>query len=136
MQKVKTFLMFVGEGCGKAEEALKFYTSLIPNSEIKSIERWADGEPMGVAGQVRVALFTLAGTEYLASENAADHQFSFTPAVSIFIECESEDEVRRIHGELSKGGKEYMPLSNYGFSKLFGWVEDRYGISWQLNLPK
>ena len=133
MQKTKTFLMFVGDKCGKAEEALKLYTSLIPNSEIKSIERWNEGEPMSVAGQIKTALFTLNGIEYMASENAADHKFSFTPAISIFIECDSGDEIRRIHKELSKGGIEHMPLDNYGFSKLFVWVEDRYGVSWQLN---
>ena len=134
MQKTKMFLMFVGDKCGKAEEALKLYTQLIPNSEIKSIERWNKGEPMSVAGQVKTALFTLAGTEYMASENTADHTFSFTPAISIFIECDSEDEIRCIHKELSQGGIEHMPLDNYGFSKLFVWGEDCYGVSWQLNL--
>lgn len=134
MQKAKTFLMLVGEQCGKAEEAIKLYTSLIPNSEIKKIERWGEGEPAGVAGQVKVALFTLAGNEYMASENTADHQFTFTPAISIFIECENEAEITRLHTELSKGGKEFMPMDNYGFSKKFAWVEDRYGVSWQLNL--
>ena len=134
MQKTKMFLMFTGEACGKAEEALKRYTSLIPNSEIKSIERWNEGDPVGVAGQVKTALFTLAGTEYMASENTANHKFSFTPAISIFIECDSEDEIRRIHKEISKDGVEHMPLDNHGFSKLFAWVEDRYGVSWQLNL--
>ena len=128
--------MFVGDKCGKAEEAIKLYTSLIPNSEIKSMERWDEGEPMGAAGQVKTALFTLDGTEYMASENTADHKFSFTPAISIFIECDSEDEIRHIHEELSKEGTEHMPLGNYGFSKLFVWVEDRYGVSWQLNLAE
>lgn len=134
MQKAKTFLMFVGDKCGKAEEALKLYTSLIPNSEIKKIERWNKGEPMSVAGQVKTALFTLAGNEYLASENTANHPFTFTPAISIFIECENEDEITRLHAELSKDGTEMMPLDNYGFSKKFTWVQDRYGVSWQLNL--
>jgi predicted 3-demethylubiquinone-9 3-methyltransferase (glyoxalase superfamily) len=134
MQKTKTFLMFVGEQCGKAEEAITLYTSLIPNSEIKSIERWAEGEPTSIAGQVKTALFTLAGNEYMASENTAGHPFTFTPAISIFIECESEDEITRFHEELSKGGKELMPMDNYGFSKKFAWVQDRFGVSWQLNL--
>jgi len=124
--------MFVGDVCGKAEEALHLYTSLVPNSEIKSIERWADGEPMSVVGQVKKAVFTLAGTEYMASENTAEHAYTFTPAFSIFIECDSEDEIRSIHKELSKDGTEHMPLGNYGFSTLFAWVEDRYGVSWQI----
>ena len=126
--------MFVGEQCGKAEEAIQLYTSLIPNSEIKKIDRWVEGEPMSVAGQVKTAFFTLAGTEYMASENIAQHPFTFTPAMSLFIECEDEDEINRFHAELSKNGKEFMPMDNYGFSKKFCWVEDRYGVSWQLNL--
>jgi predicted 3-demethylubiquinone-9 3-methyltransferase (glyoxalase superfamily) len=134
MQKTKIFLMFVGEQCGKAEEAIRLYTSLIPNSEIKKIERWAEGEPSSVAGQVKTALFTLAGTEYMASENTGGHQFTFTPAISIFIECNDEAEIIRLHAELSKGGKEFMPMDNYGFSKKFTWIEDRFGVSWQLNL--
>ena len=134
MQKAKTFLMFVGEQCGKAEEAIMLYTSLIPNSEIKKIERWTEDEPASVAGQVKTAFFTLAGNEYMASENTADHQFTFTPAISIFIECEDEEEIIRLHKELSKKGKELMPMGNYGFSKKFTWIEDRFGVSWQLNL--
>lgn len=126
--------MFVGEMCGKAEEAVRFYTSLIPNSEIKKIDRWAEGEPASVAGQIKTVLFTLAGNEYMASENMGGHQFTFTPAISIFIECEGDDEIIRLHAELSKDGKEFMPLGDYGFSKKFTWVEDRYGVSWQLNL--
>ena len=126
--------MFVGKQCGKAEEAIKLYTSLIPNSEIKKIERWSEGEPASVAGQVKAALFTLADTEYMASENTAKHPFTFTPAISIFIECGDENEIDHLHKELSKDGKELMPMDNYGFSKKFTWVEDRYGVSWQLNL--
>lgn len=126
--------MFVGEQCGKAEEAIKLYTSLIPNSEIKKIERWVEGEPFSIAGQVKTALFTLAGNEYMASENTAAHPFTFTPAVSIFIECEDEDEINHLHKELGRDGKELMPMDNYGFSKKFTWIEDRFGISWQLNL--
>ena len=126
--------MFVGDKCGKAEEAINLYTKLIPNSEIKNIERWAEGEPMSNKDQIKTALFTLAGNEFLVSENTADHKFTFTPAISIHIECESEDEIKIIHQELSKDGKEFMPLDNYGFSKLFVWIEDRYGVSWQLNL--
>lgn len=134
MQKAKTFLMFTGAQCGKTEEAIRLYTSLIPNSEIRKIVRWGDGEPGGVAGQVKTALFTLAGNEYMASENTGAHPFTFTPAISIFVECDDEDEIIRLHKELSQGGMEYMPMDNYGFSKKFAWVGDRFGVSWQLNL--
>ena len=61
--------------------------------------------------------------------------FTFTPAFSLFVDCESEAVLRQIHAALSDGGKELMPLGDYGFSREFAWVEDRFGVSWQLNLP-
>jgi predicted 3-demethylubiquinone-9 3-methyltransferase (glyoxalase superfamily) len=134
MQKTSTFLMFVGDQCCKAEEAIKFYVSLLPNSEIKSIEKWQSGEPGGQAGLVKHAIFTLAGQEYMASENQMDHKFSFTPAISIYVNCESEAELDQLFEKLSDGGQVLMPLSDYGFSKKFGWTADKYGVSWQLNL--
>lgn len=134
MQKTTTFLMFVGGQCGKAEEAINFYVSLFPDSEVKSIEKWKSGEPGGEEGLVKQASFVLARQEYMASENRMDHQFSFTPAMSIYVNCESEDELDRLFESLSDGGQVMMPLDNYGFSQKFGWVADRYGVFWQLNL--
>lgn len=62
-------------------------------------------------------------------------QFTFTPSMSIFVDCENEAESNQAFQQLSEGGKVLMPLDNYGFSKKFGWVSDRFGVSWQLNLP-
>lgn len=126
--------MFVGDKCGKAEEAINYYTSLFPDSEIKNIKKWKAGEPGGREGLVKQALFTIAGKEYMASENSMDHKFGFTPAISIYVSCENEDEINNLFGQLSNGGSVMMPLDNYGFSKKFGWVGDKYGVSWQLNL--
>jgi predicted 3-demethylubiquinone-9 3-methyltransferase (glyoxalase superfamily) len=134
MQKTKPFLMFVGDACGKAEEAISLYTSLLPDSEIMHVERWAEGEPDSVPGQIKLATFRLAGTEYMASENSGSHAFGFTPAFSIFVECTDEQELRRLLGALVQGGFEMMPVGAYGFSTLFAWIADRYGVSWQLNL--
>jgi predicted 3-demethylubiquinone-9 3-methyltransferase (glyoxalase superfamily) len=134
MSKIATFLMFVGEQCGKAEEAIHLYTTLIPESEIKTVEYWGEDEEGGISGQVKRALFTLSGQEYMASENSIEHQFTFTPAVSIFIECADENEISHLHQELVKDGKELIPLDDYGFSEKFCWIEDRFGVSWQLNL--
>ncbi len=128
--------MFVGEQFGKAEEAMKFYTSLFKNSEIKSIKRWGKDEAGGKEGMVKRATFTLDGQEYMASENTMEHDFTFTPAISIFVECDTEDEQTILFNQLSEGGQVMMPLGNYGFSKKFGWTADRYGVSWQLNLAK
>ena len=126
--------MFVGDHCGKAEAAINYYVSLFPNSEIKTMEKWQSGEPGGEADLVKRASFVLAGQEYMASENRMDHQFSFTPAISIFVNCETEVELNQLFEKLSDGGQVMMPVDNYGFSTKFGWTADRYGVSWQLNL--
>lgn len=62
------------------------------------------------------------------------HDFTFTPSISLFVECESEMELEVAYQALSAGGELLMPLDNYGFSTRFGWVNDRFGVSWQLNL--
>lgn len=71
----------------------------------------------------------------MASENLMDHKFSFTPAISIYVTCESEDEINNLYQKLSDGGQVMMPIDDYGFSKKFGWTADKFGVSWQLNLP-
>jgi predicted 3-demethylubiquinone-9 3-methyltransferase (glyoxalase superfamily) len=62
------------------------------------------------------------------------HDFTFTPAFSLFVECDSEDQIRWLSEQLSEEGRVFMPLEGYGFSRLFTWVGDRFGVSWQLNL--
>jgi len=134
------FLTFVGDQCGKAEEAIKFYTSIFPNSEIKSIINYREGEPGGTPALIKYGVFTLNGTPYMVSESNYNHAWSFTPGVSLFVECNSEKEIQTLFDQLSSnGGQVMIPLDNYGsenygFGKKFGWCQDRYGISWQLNL--
>ena len=128
-RKVMTHLMFEGA----AEEAMTLYMSLFGDSEITQIERYGPGE-QGKEGTVKLAYFTLAGRELLCIDSPVKHGFSFTPSMSIFVECESEAELDSAFGRLSDGGKVLMPIGNYGFSSRFGWLSDRYGVSWQLNL--
>ena len=134
MQKTTAFLMFVGEQCGKAEEAIKLYTSLFKNSEIKHMELWKNDEPGGKEGLIKQATFTLDDLEYMVSENTFEHGFTFTPATSIYVNCEDEKELESLFSKLSEGGSIMMPIDNYGFSTKFGWLADKYGVSWQLNL--
>jgi len=140
--KITTFLTFVGEQCGKAEEAINFYTSIFPNSEIKSITNYADGEPGGTPTLIKHGVFTLNGTEYMVSESNYNHAWSFSPGVSLFVDSSSESEIDSLFQKLSsKGGQIMVPLDNYesgdyGFGKKFGWCEDKYGISWQFNLTE
>ena len=133
MKSIRTSLLFVGDQAGKAEEAIRFYTSLFDNSEIVHIERYGAGESEP-EGSVKVARFTLNGVEHMAMDSAFNHQFTFTPSISLFVECAHLEELEATWQALSDGGQVRMPLDNYGFSQKFGWVSDKYGVSWQLNL--
>lgn len=80
------------------------------------------------------ATFELNGNLFMCSDSPPVHDWDFSPAVSNFINCESEDEMNRLFSKLSENGKITMPTNNYGFSQRFGWVIDQFGVSWQLNL--
>lgn len=131
MEKVLPFLMFQD---GRAEEAMNFYTSLIEDSEITNIIRYGANES-GDEGTVMQATFILKGQEFMCIDSNVEHQFSFTPSFSIYVICSNEAELDELYGKLSEDGQELMPLGDYGFSQKFGWISDRFGISWQLNLP-
>lgn len=130
MEKVTPFLMFQD---GKAEEAMDFYTSLIEDSKITSIVRYGANES-GEEGTVMQATLTLKEQEFMCIDSNIKHSFTFTPSFSIFLTCSTEEEIDHLYKELKTGGQELMPMDNYGFSKKFGWVNDRFGVSWQLNL--
>lgn len=129
MDKVIPFLMFQD---GKAEEVMNFYTSIVEDSEITSIVRYGANEA-GKEGTVFQATFTLKGQEFMCIDSNVKHAFSFTPSFSIYVACNTEEEIDELYGKLKEGGHVLMPLGNYGFSKKFGWVNDRFGVSWQIN---
>ncbi|PSL48340.1 putative 3-demethylubiquinone-9 3-methyltransferase (glyoxalase superfamily) [Chitinophaga niastensis] len=131
MQKIKTFLTFEG----KAEEAMKFYISLFEASAILNITRYG-ANAAGPEGTVIHATFSLNGQEYMCIDSTVKHAFTFTPAMSLFVDCETEKEVDRLFSQLSENGQIFMPLAAYPFSEKFCWVADKYGVSWQLNLLK
>ncbi|MGE7879244.1 VOC family protein [Peribacillus muralis] len=130
-KKVTPFLMFQGN----AEEAMNDYTAMIEESEITSITRYGANQP-GTEGSVMQATFTLKNQEFMCIDSNAEHQFTFTPSFSIFLTCDSEEEIDRLYSGLADGGQVLMPLGDYSFSKKFGWIADKYGVSWQLTLPK
>ena len=130
-RSVATFLMFQD---GAAEEAMNFYVSLFTGSEIVRIERYGSGEP-GKEGCIKRANFKLAGHDLICFDSPVKHAFNFTPSVSIFVDCDNETELDRALEQLLAGGQALMPPGNYGFSTKFGWVVDRFGVSWQINLP-
>ena len=126
----RPFLMFEG----RAEEAMKFYTSLFPGGEILEVDRYGPGGP-GPEGSVKKACFAVAGQSILCTDSFIKHQFGFTPAFSFFVDCTSEEEIERLASALLEGGVALMPMGDYGFSRKFAWISDRFGVSWQLNLP-
>lgn len=132
MDKVIPFLMFQDNN---AEEAMNYYSSLIEDSAITSISRYGADE-VGEEGSVIHATFTLKGQEFMCIDSHVKHEFSFTPSFSIYVNCDSEEELDTLFEKLSLDGQVLMPIDDYGFSKKFGWLNDQFGVSWQLNLPK
>jgi predicted 3-demethylubiquinone-9 3-methyltransferase (glyoxalase superfamily) len=132
MQKITPFLWFDRQ----AEEAANFYTSLFDNSKIVSIDRYPDEAPAevmkGMEGKVLTEIFELAGFRFMALDGGP--AFKFTPAVSFFVNGDSAEEIDRLWARLSEGGSALMPLQQYPFSEKFGWIQDKYGLSWQLNV--
>ncbi|MBR9655535.1 MULTISPECIES: VOC family protein [Bacillus cereus group] len=130
-QKITTFLMFEG----KAEEAMNFYTSLFDQSEIVNISRYDENGP-GKEGTVIHATFTLNGQEFMCIDSYVNHNFTFTPAMSLYVTCETEEEIETVFHKLAQDGAILIPLGAYPFSKKFGWLNDKYGVSWQLTLAE
>jgi predicted 3-demethylubiquinone-9 3-methyltransferase (glyoxalase superfamily) len=127
--RVLPLLMFDGI----AEEALRFYVSVFPQARILEISRYGKGAS-GAEGTVSRARFSIGGLEVLCTDSVVKGRFTFTPAISLHVECTSKERMRALVARLAEGGEVYMPLDDYGFSKQFAWLADRYGVSWQLNM--
>jgi predicted 3-demethylubiquinone-9 3-methyltransferase (glyoxalase superfamily) len=103
------------------------------DSEIKSISRYGENEE-GPAGSVRRAVFALNRQEFMCIDSGIAHGFSFTPSMSLFVSLDTESDLDKLYAALSEGGQILMPLSAYPFSNRYAWVNDKYGLSWQLML--
>jgi predicted 3-demethylubiquinone-9 3-methyltransferase (glyoxalase superfamily) len=130
-QSIHTFLLFQE---GNAEEAINLYLSLFDDSSLTTLTKYAKG--LDKEGQIQMAVFKIKGVEFMAIDSPVKHDFTFTPSVSLFVDCKNEKELSNAFSVLSKDGKILMDLGNYGFSEKFAWVNDKYGVSWQLNLKK
>ncbi len=128
-RSIATQLMF--EGC--AEEAMTLYVSLFAGSAVTGVERYGPGE-MGKEGSVKRAEFTLGEHRLACIDSPIKHGFTFTPSMSLFVECTDEAEMTAAFDRLVEGGSVLMPPGNYGFSTKFAWINDRFGVSWQLNV--
>lgn len=128
--QITTFLTFQENN---AEQAMNFYTTLFNNSKIIDVKRYGKDGP-GKEGSVMKATFELNGKEFICSDSFIKHDWNFTPAISNWVECKDENELKTLFSKLQENGYVMMPLDNYGFSQKFGWIADQFGISWQLNL--
>jgi len=115
MQKITPFLWFDD----KAEQAANFYVSVFQNSKIASITRYGEAGP-GPKGSVMSTTFQLDGQEFIALNGGP--MFTFSPAISFFVHCESQEEVDKLWEKLSEGGEKQR----------CGWLKDKYGVSWQI----
>ena len=120
-QKIAPFLMYFGNQYGKAEEAMNFYISLFKQSSIINIEHYGIGENEP-EGTVQRTIFSLDGQEFMALDSNMDHYFTFTPAISFVVNCETQEEINNLWEKLSKEG----------MSERCGWIKDKYGVSWQI----
>lgn len=129
MQPITPFFTFDGT----AEEAMNFYLSIFEGASISHITRY-DANEAGKEGSVQQAIFTLNGQTFMCIDSPIKHDFTFTPALSLYITCDTEEEIDRLYGALSIGGAVLMPINAYPFSQKFAWFNDQFGVSWQLNL--
>ncbi len=115
MQKITPFLWFDG----KAEEAMNFYTAIFKNSKILSVTRYGEGAPMP-SGTIVMGIFQIEGQEFMALNGGP--LFTFSPAISFFVDCQTQEEVDELWEKLSESGQQQQ----------CGWVKDKFGVSWQI----
>jgi predicted 3-demethylubiquinone-9 3-methyltransferase (glyoxalase superfamily) len=121
-QRITTTLMFVGDVCGKAEEAINFYASLFHNAKVGDILRYSKGEEPDKEGTTKHADFMLDGQEFAAMDSARAHNFTFNEAISLRVHCDNQEEINYYWEKLSADPK----------AEQCGWLKDRYGLSWQI----
>ena len=124
-QKIIPTLMYVGNACGRAEEAVNLYASVFHNSKVGDILRYGKDEAPDKEGTVKHAAFSLEGQEFAAMESAYDHKFTFNEAISFLVRCESQAEIDYYWDQLTPGGDPQ--------AQVCGWLKDKFGVSWQVS---
>ncbi|MCS4538068.1 MAG: VOC family protein [Thaumarchaeota archaeon] len=121
-QRITPVLMFVGNVCGKTEEAVNFYASVFHKTKVGNIVRYGKGEEPDKEGTVKYTAFTLEGQDFGAMDSARQHNFAFNEAISFIVNCKTQEEIDYYWGKLSADPK----------AEQCGWLKDRYGLSWQI----
>ena len=121
-QKITPTLMFVGEQCGRAEEAIATYISVFNDASVGDILRYGKNDAPDKEGTIKHAAFALEGQEFAAMDSARGHDFTFNEAISFMVHCDTQEEIDHYWGKLSADPK----------AEQCGWLKDRYGLSWQI----
>lgn len=121
-QKITPTLMFTGEQCGKAQEAIHYYTSIFKNSASDKFDYYGENDAPNQPGTVRFGACTLEGQNFVAMDSALNHEFSFNEAISFVVNCDNQEEIDYFWGKLS-----FVPEAEQ-----CGWLTDKYGLSWQI----
>lgn len=127
MQQLTPHLMFQD---GRAEEALNFYVELFDGETVLLLHYGEETPEMD--GKVQIATFSIADQQINIMDSSVRHEFDFTPSMSLFFQCESEEQLEHVYAGLLDGGQAMMPKNDYGFGP-YAWLNDRYGVSWQLS---
>lgn len=129
--KITTFLMFNNQ----AEEAVKLYTSLFEDSEIITMAKYGENGP-GDRGTVQHSIFTLNGQVFMAIDANSGTELPMNPAISLFVTVKDTIEMERLFNGLKDEGAILMPKTNMPPYREFAWVQDKFGVSFQLALPE
>jgi predicted 3-demethylubiquinone-9 3-methyltransferase (glyoxalase superfamily) len=122
-EKIMMSMLFVNEQFGKGEEAMKYYTSIFPNSSVVSAKIIEEGRPQpAVAGTLEFGQFNIGNEKFVAMDGAGDHKFQFNEGLSFVVECDTQKEIDNYWNILTQGGSESQ----------CGWLKDKYGVSWQI----
>jgi predicted 3-demethylubiquinone-9 3-methyltransferase (glyoxalase superfamily) len=121
-QRITPTLMFVGNVCGKAEEAINFYTTVFGDSKVGHILRYGQGEEPDNEGTIKHSSFTLEGQDFAAMDSARAHDFTFNEAISLMVGCTTQEEIDYY----------WEKLSAVPEAEQCGWLKDKYGVSWQV----
>lgn len=131
MKSMTPFLMFQG----RAQEAMDYYMEIFEDAEIRYVKEY-DADIPEMQGKVMQGVIRIHDQLIMLMDSNVPHEFSFTPSMSFFIECNSMMEIEHSYQKLKKKGAILMPLDEYGFSDSFSWVQDQFGVSWQLNFSR
>ncbi|MFC3418758.1 VOC family protein [Salinicoccus hispanicus] len=129
MKSMNPFLTFEG----RAEEALDYYAETFRDAEVLLLQKYDAAAP-GLEGKVAQGAIRIHDQLIRVMDSQVPHEFTFTPSMSFFIECETSQEMELYYRKLKNKGAIHMPLDDYGFSRQFAWIQDQFGVTWQLNL--